>query len=233
MKKIRLFIIPHAGGSASGYYRLKPYLSSEIELCPIELAGRGDRCEEGLYDTLESAVDDVFDQIKNKLPDLPYALFGHSMGSVIIYELYYKIREERLTEPKHMFFSGSGAPDVVRENKIAYHKLPMQELKRSMGEFGYTPDIIFDNEELRDYFLPILMSDFRITENYACAEKMERIGCPISAFCGKEEDISSNELMAWKNHTSIGCGIYKFEGSHFFIFEDIKNVVRTINSVLV
>lgn len=233
MEKIRLFVFPHAGGSTANYYKLKPYLNGNIELYPVELAGRGDRCEEECYDTLESAVDDLYDRIKTLLQEMPYAFFGHSMGSLIAYELYYKIKNDELPEPKHIFFSGRASPDAVREDEIIYHKLPLTEFEKAVVEFDYTPEILFENAELRDFFLPILISDFRITENYIYSEKPEKIGCPISVFSGKEDDITSNELLSWKKHASVGCGIYKFNGGHFFIFKDIENVARTINALLV
>ena len=57
MKNIKLFCIPHAGGSAAVYSRWKKYLDSSIELIPVELSGRGIRMGEKLYDSLKEAIE--------------------------------------------------------------------------------------------------------------------------------------------------------------------------------
>lgn len=81
MKQIKLFTIPYAGGSSVVFQEWKKYFDNEIELIPIELAGRGKRFNNPLYNTLEEAVDDVLKQIQSCLvPGDDYALFGHSMG---------------------------------------------------------------------------------------------------------------------------------------------------------
>ena len=59
MEKVLLFCIPYAGGLAGTYLKWKKYLDSSIELFPVELAGRGQRNEFPLYNTLDDAVVDI------------------------------------------------------------------------------------------------------------------------------------------------------------------------------
>ena len=91
MKKIKLFCFPYAGGSAAAYNKWRQYLDKHIELRPVELAGRGRRIYDPLYQSIEEAVDDVYQLISPELAKGPYAFFGHSMGGIIAYELAYKI----------------------------------------------------------------------------------------------------------------------------------------------
>src|SRR6185369_7818116 len=110
MSKIKLFCLPYAGGSSMVFHKWKKYLNSEIELRAIELAGRGRRIHESMYQDRAEAVEDVFQLIKDEIRQSPYALLGHSMGSLIAYEVAQKIRANKLPEPLHVFFSGSSAP---------------------------------------------------------------------------------------------------------------------------
>ena len=82
-----LFCLPYAGGSEVAYYKWKKYLHPSIELIPIELKGRGKRFNEIFYESLEEAVDDIFENIKDKIINNDYAIYGHSMGSLLSYEL--------------------------------------------------------------------------------------------------------------------------------------------------
>jgi medium-chain acyl-[acyl-carrier-protein] hydrolase len=40
------------------------------------------------YEDLQDAVNDIFDIIDNEIDDSPYAIYGHSMGSLLAFELH-------------------------------------------------------------------------------------------------------------------------------------------------
>ena len=105
MKRIRLFCLPYAGGSAMLYTRWKKFLHDSIELYPVELAGRGSRSKEPFYNSVNDAVDDIYNSIEETLDDTEFAFFGHSMGCVLVYELMYRIKELKNRIPIHAFFS--------------------------------------------------------------------------------------------------------------------------------
>ena len=232
MERMRLFCIPYAGGSAASYHKWICYLDKNIELYPVELAGRGVRYKTALYETFDMAVRDIYDQIKDKVSDSPYALFGHSMGCWLIYELYYLLQTERKRDPSHLFFSGRRAPHVTLERETVFHQLPFETFKEKIKELGGISEGLISNEELMRFFLPVMRSDFKITETYQYAKREQKLNCGISVFCGKEEGMTTEELLAWKIYSCVSCSIHKFDGDHFFPFKNSENVVKTINSIL-
>lgn len=64
LMRIKLFCLPYGGGSAYSYLKWKSNLADLIELCPVELAGRGKRFHEPYYSNIDEAVDDVYKQIE-------------------------------------------------------------------------------------------------------------------------------------------------------------------------
>jgi surfactin synthase thioesterase subunit len=231
MSKIKLFCIPYAGGTSLIYSQWKRYLSAKIELCPIELAGRGSRIDEKLYETFDEAVDDVYNIIMNKIDDGYFAFFGHSMGSWIAYELSYKLKKLNRQYPLHIFFSGRRAPHIS-ERGTMIHLLPQEEFKHEVMKMGGTSREILNNG-LFDYFSDIMRADFKIVSEYAYRDKEELISCDISIFSGKKDrDIKINDLIGWKKHAGMGCSICKFGGGHFFILDQKEDVISTINSTL-
>ncbi len=231
MKKIKVFCLPYAGGSAMVYKKWMPYSSNFVEIHPVELAGRGNRYNESFYEQFSDAVNDAFNLIKGYLNQSPYALFGHSMGSTMVYELYYKIMEHHLTGPIHIFFSGS-KPPYTRVSNCLIHKLPDHEFIEEILKLGGTPREVFENEELFDIFIPILRADYKILENYKYYEKDKKINCPITVL-NSESDISMDEMGNWKYHTDLHCNFYHFDGGHFFINENFKQIARMIDNTLV
>ena len=122
MSAILLFCFPYAGGSSAVYNQWQKCLhKTNIHLKPIELAGRGGRIAEPLYANVELLIDDVFKKIAKDITEGPFAFFGHSMGAMIAYELYQKLRIQAVQLPSYVFFSGRKAPhsDGINKNVIS------------------------------------------------------------------------------------------------------------------
>lgn len=228
--KIKLFCFPYAGGSSTVYARWRRYLNENIELCPVELPGRGSRMAERLKDSMEEIVNDAYSSIEKKL-DCPFAFFGHSMGSIIAYELCLKLFNQKELKPVHAFFSGRRAPHLDRQEEII-HKLPDDVFKERIIALGGTPVEILEYPELLDIFLPILRADYKAVETYAFKHNDADLGCDISILNGKQDDITFFEIAEWNRHTSQNCKIHMFEGRHFYINECYADVIVIINHVL-
>ncbi|MCP5051430.1 MAG: thioesterase [bacterium] len=232
MSNVKLYCFPYAGGAASGYNQWKRFLDPGTELRAIELAARGRRMRDPNYNTIDDAVDDVFGIIKDELNQGPYALCGHSMGSMIAFELAYKIKENGLPGPLHIIFSGRAAPQISREGKRTLHHLPDDQFKKEMLEMGGTPKEFFEHPELLEVFLPLLRGDFRLTETYEHSKKDSPISCDITVLSGKEDEDTTEEVEAWRVHAQSNCDIHYFEGGHFFIHDETERVVNIINNAI-
>lgn len=232
MKTCRLFCLPHAGGSSLMIYnKWKKFFASSIDIIPVELAGRGRRINEPHYNDFQDAVNDIYSKIKDLL-DLPYAFFGHSLGSVLAYEVTKKIISCGHSQPFHIFFSGRYPPHIKKEKNI--HDMPKDDLVNEILRLGGTSPEISKDEGLLRIFLPILRSDYRILENYRHASNGDIFTFDISTLNGKEDnDISPSEVEAWKEYTSGNCSIYYFEGGHFYLNleENQKKIFEIINRV--
>lgn len=235
MSKVKLFCIPYAGGSAAIYKKWEGLLENDIELIPIELAGRGKRSNDALYADVPAAVDDIFSIISRQLVDgKPYAIFGHSMGAMLTYELIQKIRLNHLPEPIHAFFSGRGAPHVLSNREKMYHEMPDEEFKQEIMDLGGTPKEFFDYPELVDYLLPILKNDFKISEIAEKRQDIIPLDCEITVMVGKEEnELDAESVHGWMKHSKKMCTVHYFNGGHFFINDSADRITDIIKKQLV
>ena len=234
MPKIKLFCLPYAGGSATIYSSWKRAVyASDIELIPIELAGKGTRIREPLYDGLTEAVDDLYRMMEKDIINGPYALFGHSLGGLLVYELARKINSLGVRKPQHLFFSGRGAPCVPRIKKN-YHLMEEEDFRKSVIDLGGTPPDIFDHPELLEVFLPILKNDFMLAETDPEDNGQTAFECGITVFMGKEDKwINEEQASGWKRNTKGDCSIHYFDGGHFFIHDEIARISSIIANTLV
>jgi surfactin synthase thioesterase subunit len=232
MRKIKLICIPYAGGSAQVYKNWNKYLDSTIEIIPIELAGRGKRFLELRYENMEKAVDDVYKMVKPLIQNTEYAVFGHSMGSILTYELLHRIKNDNLCKPMHAFFSGTNPP-YAKKITSNIHDAPLDIFVNEIEKLGGTPKTILENKDFLDVFIPILRADYKIIETYNCMNQNSKFDFDISVLNGnKDRDIEDKNLQLWQTCTLGTCRNYKFEGGHFFIQERTEEVVKLVYNIL-
>lgn len=231
MKKTRLICFPYAGGSAVLFNKWERYLDPAIELIAMELAGRGSRIGDGAYADLSAAVEDMMRLTEKAIADAPYALFGHSMGCLIAYELVQKIRDTGLPRPLHLFFSGRRAPHT-KKDRPKVHLMEDQAFREQLVRLGGTPPEFFQSAELMELFLPILKNDFKLAETDVHDRKVRPLDSNISVFLGREDEITSEQADGWKMHTNRDCSIHYFDGGHFFIKDSTEQIIQLINEAL-
>lgn len=212
---LRLFCFPFAGGSALAFRLWSNSLPKTIELCAVELPGRGKRLNEAAFTNIKPLVEALASALLPSF-DKPFAFFGHSLGALVSFELARLLRRNYNFLPVHLFVSGRRAPQIPLKNP-PIHNLPepafMEELRRLNG----TPAAVLENAELMQLLLPILRADFAVNETYNYTNEPP-LECPISAFGGlQDSEASCDELEAWAVQTSSSFSLQMFPGDHFFI----------------
>lgn len=212
---LRLFCFPYAGGSSQIFRSWSDCLPPSIEVCPVELPGRGSRFREAAFTKLSMLVEAI---APNLLPSLdkPFAFFGHSMGAVISFELTRYLRRNYDLAPVHLFVSAHRAPQIPDPDP-PIHALPEAEFIQELRDLNGTPQTVLANRELMQLMLPTLRADFQAIETYVYT-KEPPFECPIAAFGGLQDDsVTFDELDAWRHHTRAAFSLQMLPGDHFFI----------------
>ena len=209
-----LFCFPYAGGGASIFRSWPERLPSDIEVCATQFPGREDRLRETPFARLSSLIDVLADVLYPYL-DFPFAFFGHSLGSLISFELTRRLRRQKAPGALQLFVSGKRAPQIPNPDP-PIHQLPDAEFIEELLRFNGTPKAVVDNPELLELLLPLLRSDLRLYETYVYDHEAP-LDCPISAFAGfEDEEVSREELAAWCGQTRSRFSMQMFPGNHFF-----------------
>ncbi|MCM3922488.1 thioesterase domain-containing protein [Frankia sp. AiPs1] len=65
--RLKLFCIPHAGGTASVFRPWRRRFPATIEVVPLELPGHGTRGREAFAQSISSAAEDLLEAAENRL----------------------------------------------------------------------------------------------------------------------------------------------------------------------
>ena len=230
--RMRLFCMPHAGGGAAEYHAWSASLPASVEICPILLPGRETRFSEQHYTDFDRLTDVLAREMKPHL-DLPYVVFGHSMGALLAFECVRRLHQSGSPEPLWLFLSGRRAPDNAADPE-PLHALPDAEfLDRLNRTYKGIPEELLNNPEILEVFLPTLRADVAVVESYHFKE-YEPLDCPISAFAGEADaSVTWQELLAWKRQTRRQFAAHIFPGGHFYPREPLLRSISTTLSKLI
>ena len=221
--RLRLFCFPYAGGGAMTYRDWPAAMPEEIEVLPIQLPGRERRLRESSFVRMEPLVTALTRALEPYL-DLPFAIFGHSMGGVIGYELAQRLRRERGRSPVHLLVSAHHAPHRPAEDKADY-KLPDTELIERLREMNGTPPEVLEHPELMDLMLPLIRADFELNDTYVTADQPP-LDCAVTAFGGLEdEEVSRQDLEAWSEISDGPFKLRMFPGDHFYLHDNRNQLI--------
>ena len=213
--RLRLFCFPYAGAGALIFRNWSDGLPTDVEVCPVQLPGRGTRLMERPFTRLTLLIEALAPALAPLL-DKPFAFFGHSLGALISFELARLIRREYRVHPVRVFVSGGRAPQIPHLDR-SIHALPNKEFLEELRRLNGTPIELLDNKELMEVMLPILRADFAMYETYLYSAEPP-LDCPISAFGGlQDRRVSISDLEQWRTQTNASFSLRMFPGDHFFL----------------
>jgi len=216
-RRLRLFAFPYAGGTSAIYRNWVRELSPEIELWTVDLPGRERRITERPLPSVAALVSGLATGLREHL-DEPFAFFGHSLGTLLSYELARRLRDEGRLLPAALALSAHRAPHIPSP-RPPISSLPRAEFLAELHRLNGTPAEVLAHEELLDLILPVLKADFAADETYV-STPAPPLPCPILAYGGTEDhDVPLAHIEAWRDYTTGNFSMHTFRGGHFFVHD--------------
>jgi surfactin synthase thioesterase subunit len=221
--------LPHAGGSASFFHPVSTALAPTVDVLAVQYPGRQDRRHEPAVGTIAELADEVLDALRH-LDDRPLALFGHSMGAVLGYEVALRMRDAGLPPPVHLFVSGRRAPSRYRGERL--HRLPDARIVSELRKLGGTDAAMLADPEVLEMILPAVRGDYRAVETYR-HDPDRRLDCPVTVLTGdRDPQVSVEEARAWDEHTTGPVELEVLPGGHFFLVDHGRRVIALLARTL-
>lgn len=229
-RQCRLYCFSYAGGSALTFSGWQDAVDPALEICAIQLPGRGERFHEAPHRHLGELVRTLAEVIASD-SDLPFALFGHSLGGLLAFEVSRFQMAHGLALAQHVFVSGCSAPRY-RSPSRGLHLLEDAALLEALAEYQGTPAELLAHRELMELVLPTIRADFSLVEDYLYAARAP-LTMPVTVLAGRTDQFDSpQQVQGWAEETVAPCRIAWFDGDHFFINGQRRAVIDCIEQDL-
>jgi surfactin synthase thioesterase subunit len=215
--RLRLFCFPHAGGAATMFHSWPAALAPDVELLGVQLPGRSYRYAERPFVRMRPLIAELAPVIAPLL-DLPFVLFGHSLGALVVFELTRQLRLLGTRLPSALIVSGRSAPHLPLPR--ALHTLDDAQFRDALCERYDMARDLAGNQELMKIAMPALRADFEVIETWRYAEDAP-FAMPLTVVAGRHDRaVSDAGLMAWRTHTTGPFACHRLPGRHNYMLDE-------------
>ena len=228
---VRLFCLPFAGGAASAYRAWGDLMGPDVEVTAVQLPGREMRLREPAYDRVEPLVTALADVLEAAPERRPYAVFGHSMGALIAFELVRELRRRGRPLPVALVASGRNAPHLPPRDPLM-HPLPHDEFVDRLRRFEGTPQAVLEHQELMEMLVPLLRADFAVNEAYTHRPEAT-LDLPLLAMGGADDvEATPDGIAEWSGYTTGPFELKIYPGGHFFLNPLAAEVTQAVRGAI-
>jgi surfactin synthase thioesterase subunit len=215
MSSVSVFCLPHAGGGAHHYSNWSDHIGRGICWKPIDYAGHFSRAEEQHYSSFAAAAEDIANLVVRVGEDKPLALFGHSMGGALAYEVGWRL-EQRVPRGQLKFVAVSSAPPPHdRDTSMTrYFALPDDDFIGHLLDTGGISVQHASQRQLMDQFLPLIRQDYELYHHYELQEH-KKLNCRLGVMWGDDDNIKLSNMSSWTRYSQNEVIIRSWPGGHF------------------
>lgn len=224
-----MFCLPWAGAGGSVYSSWRAHAPSGLDIVGVTPPGRLHRVTERPFLCVDDYVESLAQSIEEDQPG-PYAVFGHSLGALIAYEVCVLLEERGVSAPAVLMLSAAGTPSAEdRARAAALRKMPDDQLASVLRERYHGPKFELPSEELWQLVLEAFRDDLRLLESYSSRNRPVR--SPMAVFSWRGDAVvNPASLSGWRSRARGEFDLICLEGGHLHLAEDGRPVIAYAHS---
>ncbi|AUG77449.1 thioesterase [Kitasatospora sp. MMS16-BH015] len=225
-----LLCLPFAGAGAGFYRPWQQQAPAGLQPVPLQLPGREELVAEEPHREVAAAVRALLPEaVAAVRGHHRVAVFGHSLGAALAFELTRALEERTEIEVVELFVSGSPAPHLGRSG----HSADLDDdafLAQVEVLAGYRHPA-FDSAEFRELMLPGLRADVAMHEAYRplAAGPVE---APVTCLLADQDTlVDEQDARAWESATTGGFRYVTMPGGHMYLTTEAGRILDLIADV--
>ncbi len=213
--RVRLVCFSHAGATEAAFASWPDRLSGDIEVGAVRKPPLAD------YQELTEVLTDAVLAYVSQTPRVPFALFGHSLGSLLAFGVARLLRQRHGAQPCCLLCASASAPQLPAAiwPGPSPQDWTITELAAYLRHAGGTTETVLGNATYLQRLLPRMQVDLAVRASCSYTQAPP-LSYPLAIFGGLHDaGISTADLAAWGEQTSAHFSLYRFPGGHFFLHE--------------
>jgi len=212
--RVRLICCPYAGASATLFHAWPSGLPADIEVRALQLPARQSRLRERPLTRVAPIVDGIVAALGTLSP-APLALYGHSFGSLIAFEVARRL--SALGAPPIALVVAARRPPHLPHARTNLYALPEPELLATLNRSYGTPWSILRDRDLMELALPPMRADMEAIETHVHVDG-EPLNLPVTVARGlRDPALSADEAAKWSELVRGGAPVREIDAGHFFM----------------
>lgn len=229
---MKTFCLPYAGGGSDVYDFLTKYNNVKNEFIALSYPGHGNRLSEMAQDDMKGLVASLYEEIRQVVSQQEHiCLLGISMGTMVAYELYLKLREEYSIKGLVLLSSGFIGDQQFGDSRLA--KLPKEKFMNKIYLMGNLPAVVMADKDLFEFFYNVIHRDYKMIDEYYPDQPLPSIDVPVLLGRGtKDDSVPKSSFEKWSSIIMADSLIKEYEGDHFFIYDSDNSFINDLNDFL-
>ncbi|MFG2678483.1 thioesterase II family protein [Streptomyces sp. NPDC048392] len=211
--ELRLLCLPPAGGGPSFYRPWAEHLPESVDLWAVRLPGRGALADHASLTDPHYTTTALANLIHQSDDDRPYALFGHSLGSLLAYETTRALVRARHRPPVLLALSALPAPHLDAF-VTALSAVLLDGRQGAARLLGPIPDELLDDPRILAAAYTPILADLLLALQYR-HQPEPLLDLPVAVYGGQDDPIAPMErLRTWGDLTTQPVSPRVFPGTH-------------------
>lgn len=230
----RLFVFPHAGGWSLLFRQWPDRFPPDWRVRALDAPGHGALLDSPPLADGEALLSYYLDLIAPEIADArtPFAFFGHSMGSLVAYELTRRLLARGMATPVWLGVSAFGFPGTGDgPGPLLDPGLSDDALRRLLGSLGGTPPEVLADPHLWTVFAPAVRADLAVLRDLRAVPAGPPLPVALSAFAGADDEAAPPARVAsWAGRTERFLGLRVLNGGHFYFQDSLDDLAARVTA---
>jgi len=226
--KIRLICFANAGGGPSMFRQWHSFLNDDVDVWAAAYPGRDTLSGELFAKTMSGLISYYISDL-SIFSGAKIVFYGHSFGALVAYMLAMKLRDLGFLIDV-LCVGARRSPMMPPREKLKFYS--DKKLIDQLSTFGGIPDILLEDDDMLNYFLPHIRNDLELNEETVSLSNA-KLDMPIVAFSSPADLlVLPKEIRAWGECTHASFENISLSGGHFFIKNNERVFFDQMNKIL-